>query len=101
MIAIISAGKTSILRVIYDIDFLQVSAGISTKFVTIIRYNQSIGNNPKFYHLKLQRSAIGYDFYKEPNTEILGKENIKKANEKINEELKKTKYFLFRFVLYG
>ena len=39
MIAMISSGKTSILNVIYDTNFLEVSAGVGTKFVTIIRYN--------------------------------------------------------------
>ena len=42
MIAMISSGKTSILKVIYDIDFLEVSAGVGTKFVTIIRYNPEV-----------------------------------------------------------
>ena len=56
MIAMISAGKTSLLRVIYDIDFLEVSAGIGTQFVNIIRYNPKLGDNAKFYHLKIKKN---------------------------------------------
>ena len=90
MIAMISAGKTSILRVLFDIDFLEVSAGIGTKFVNIIRYNPEVGKNPKFYHLKLKNIGNGdYEYYKDLNfQEVIGKEEIKQANEKINEELR-------------
>ena len=90
MIAMISAGKTSILKVIFDVDFLEVSAGIGTKFVNIIRYNPNIGKNPKFYHLILKENRRGdYEYYKDPNfPEVIGKENIKKKNEDINQELK-------------
>ena len=54
MIAMISAGKTSLLKVLFDIDYLESSPGIGTKFVTIIRYNPEVGSNPKFYHLLLK-----------------------------------------------
>lgn len=90
MIAMISAGKTSILKVIFDIDFLEATAGIGTKFVNIIRYNPSIGKNPKFYHLILKDVGNGnYEFYKDPKFgEIIGKENIKQKNKDLNAELK-------------
>jgi len=55
MIAMISSGKTSILKVIYDIDFLETSPGIGTKFVTIIRYNPEVGKEPKFYPLIVKK----------------------------------------------
>ena len=75
MIAMISAGKTSILNTIYDIDFLETSAGIGTKFVNIIRYNPEVGKNPKFYHLILKDIGNGdYEYYKDTKTEIIGKE---------------------------
>ena len=45
MIAIISAGKTSILKFIFDIDLLEAIA-IGTKFINIIEYNPSVGKNP-------------------------------------------------------
>jgi hypothetical protein len=88
MIAVISAGKTSILKTIFDIDFLEVSSGVGTKFVNIIRYNKSVGKEPIFYHLKLEKTENGYEFYKDPNSVIIGKENIKKKNKEINELLK-------------
>ena len=51
--AMISAGKSKILNVILNFNFLESKAGIATKFVNILRYNPSI-NTPKFYHLKLK-----------------------------------------------
>ena len=47
----ISAGKSFLLNVIYNIDFLECKAGIGTKFVNIIRYNPDL-EKPCFYHLK-------------------------------------------------
>ena len=90
MIAMISAGKTSILKVIFDIDFLEATAGIGTKFVNIIRYNPSIGKNPKFYHLIVKNIGNGnYEFYKDPKFgEITGKDNIKQKNKDLNAEFK-------------
>ena len=91
MIAMISAGKTSILKVIYDIDFLEATSGIGTKFVNIIRYNPEVGKNPKFYHLKLKNIGNGnYEFYKDYNfKEIIGKDNIRQKNISLNSEFKK------------
>jgi len=89
MIAMISAGKTSILNTIYDIDFLEATAGIGTKFVNIIRYNPDVGKNPKFYHLILKPIGNGdYEYYKDPKTEVIGKEEIKMKNKQKNQELK-------------
>ena len=89
LIGMISSGKTTLLKVLFDIDFLESSAGIGTKFVNIIRYNPNVGNLPKFYHLKVKNIGFGnYDFYKEKNTEIIGKENIKKKNKELNEKFK-------------
>ena len=89
MIGMISTGKTSLLKVLFDIDFLESSPGIGTKFVNIIKYNPNVGKFPKFYHLKIKNLGFGnYDFYKENNTEIIGKEKIKKRNKELNEKLK-------------
>ena len=89
MLAMISAGKTSVLKVIFDIDFLEVSAGIGTKFVNIIRYNPEVGNSPKFYHLLLRKNGEDeYEFYKDEKTEIIGKNEIKEKNKQLNEEFK-------------
>jgi len=92
MIAVISAGKTSILKVIFDVDFLEATAGVGTKFVNIIRYNPEVGKNPKFYHLKLKNLGNGdYEYYKDPKfKEVIGKENIKEKNKQLNEAFKKT-----------
>ena len=92
MIAVISAGKTSILKVIYDVDFLEATAGVGTKFVNIIRYNPEVGKNPKFYHLILKNLGNGeYEYYKDPKFNVvIGKENIKEKNKELNEQFKKT-----------
>ena len=91
MIAMICAGKTSLLKIFYDIDFLEATAGIGTKFVNIIRYNPKVGKNPKFYHLLVKKvGKEDYKFYKDPNyKEIIGKENIKEENKKLNAKFKK------------
>ena len=89
IIGMISSGKTTFLKVLFDIDFLESSSGIGTKFVNIIRYNPNVGKSPKFYHLKVKNIGFGnYDFYKEKNTEIIGKEKIKKKNKELNEKFK-------------
>ena len=89
MIAMISAGKTSILKVIFNIDFLEASSGIGTKFVNIIRYNPSVGKNPRFYHLILKENGNeNYDYYKDIKSEVVGKEAIKAKNIEINQKLK-------------
>ena len=102
MIAMISAGKTSILRVIYDIDFLEVSAGIGTKFVNIIRYNPEVGNNPKFYHLIVKKTGNGkYEYYKDPNfPEVVGAEKIKAKNIEINSKYKEEKNIPYEELFY-
>ena len=89
MIGMISAGKTSLLNVFYDIDYLEASPGIGTKFVTIIRYNPEVGPNPKFYHILLeQKGNDDYKYIKDIKTEIIGRDNIKEKVIKLNEELK-------------
>ena len=92
MIAMISAGKTRLLKVLYDIDYLEVkvSSGISTKIVTIIKYNSKIGANPKLYHLKLKNKGIeDYSFFKDANEKVvIGKNDIQKRVNELNEELK-------------
>lgn len=89
MIAMISAGKTSLLKVLFDIDMLESSSGIGTKFVTIIRYNPNLKNEPKFYHLKLTNiGGDNYNFSKIINTELVGETKIKENIVKINAKLK-------------
>ena len=87
----ISSGKSSFLNIILNIDFLQVTSGIGTKNVNIIRYNPDVGNNPKLYHLFVKKGGNkeDYQFFKEIETEIEGKNNIKNKIIEINENLKK------------
>ena len=89
-LAMISAGKTIILKVLFDIDFLEISAEIGNKLINIIRHNHKIGKKLKFYHLKLKNIGNGdYEYYKDLNfQEVIGKEEIKQANEKIFEEFR-------------
>ena len=102
MIAMISAGKTSILKVIFDIDFLEATSGIGTKFVNIIRYNPEVGKNPKFFHLVLKNLGNGdYEFYKDPNfKEVVGKDNIKQKNISLNAEYKSKKDIPYEELFY-
>ena len=102
MIAMISAGKTSILRVIYDIDFLEVSAGIGTKFVNIIRYNPEVGNNPKFNHLILKKTGnLKYEYYIDPEfKEVVGAKKIEEKNKELNEKYKNQKNIPYEELFY-
>ena len=52
--AMISAGKSKLLNVLYNINFLECKAGIGTKFVNILRYNPNI-TEPRFFHLRLKK----------------------------------------------
>ena len=61
----ISAGKSKLLNVILNINFLESRAGIGTKFVNILRYNPNIDES-QFYHLKIQNEKGKYIFYKDP-----------------------------------
>ena len=81
----ISAGKSKLLNVLYNINFLESTAGIGTKFINILRYNPNI-NNPCFYHLIVKKEGEKYNFYKDDNSqEYEGEESIIKANKDINE----------------
>ena len=89
----ISAGKSKLLNVLYNINYLVCKPGIGTKFVNILRYNPEI-KEPCFYHLKVEKQGDDYIFYKDSKL-AEGAENIIEANEKINKELRtqnKTKY---------
>ena len=89
MLAVISAGKTSILKVLFGIEFLTSSAGIGTKFVNIIRYNPEVGNEPRFYHLILRKTRDDeYEYYKDEPSEIIGKKEIEEKNRELNDEFK-------------
>ena len=47
--AMISAGKSKLLNVLYNINFLECKPGITTKFINLLRYNPNIPE-PRFFH---------------------------------------------------
>ena len=76
--AMISAGKSHLLNVLYNIDFLECKAGIGTKFVNILRYNPEI-KEPRFFHLLFKKVGERYIFYKDNSeSEVIGKQNLLK-----------------------
>ena len=82
--AMISAGKSKLLNVLFNIDFLKYKAGIGAKFVNILRYNPEI-MKPIFYHLKAVKENGKYVFYKDPNSKVKeGEEEIIEENKNIN-----------------
>ena len=52
--AMISAGKSELLNILYNINYLECTVGIGTKFVNLLRYNPNI-TEPKLYHLNLEK----------------------------------------------
>ena len=89
VIAQISAGKSTLLNTIYNIDFLECNKNIGTKFINILRYNPNI-KEPKFFHLILKREDNKYKIYKDTSfQEIVGRQKILEENRKINRNLKK------------
>ena len=82
----ISAGKTKLLNVLYNIKFLECKDGIATKFINLLRYTPEI-SQPRFYHLLLKKEGETYTFYKDPNEYYEGEENIIEANKNINNKL--------------
>ena len=86
----ISSGKSSILNALFNMDILEATPQVTTKIVTIIRYNKNVKDNPIFYKLSLEKEENNdYKFYKEKTTEIAGKEKIKEKIKKLNEVLNK------------
>ena len=83
--AMVSAGKSKILNILLNVEFLECKAGIGTKFVNILRYNPNI-EKPIFYHLLCKEKEDGeYVFYKDPASEpIIGEEDIIEENKNIN-----------------
>ena len=94
VIGMISSGKSSILNALFNINYLEAASEVTTKIVTIIRYNSSV-TNPKFFKLILKKGENDdYSFYKKNDSEIIGKENIRDKVKNLNKELhqKEPKY---------
>ena len=86
--AMISAGKSKLLNILYNINYLECSSGIATKFVNLLRYNPTI-TEPKFYHLKLEKKEDNYIFYKDlTQEEFKGGDIIKEEIHNINDQLR-------------
>ena len=96
----ISTGKSFLLNVIYNIDFLECKAGIGTKFINIIRYNPSI-DQPCFYHLKIEKDEENYIFTKDLKYETkFGKENIINENKNLNQKLADSQIINYKEIFY-
>ena len=86
--AMISAGKSELLNILYNINYLECTVGIGTKFVNLLRYNPNI-TEPKLYHLNLEKKGDDYIFNKDlTKEEFIGGDNIKEAIHNINEQLR-------------
>ena len=92
--AMISAGKSKFLNVLYNINYLECRAGIGTKFVNLLRYNPDI-KEPIFYHLKVIKEGGKYIFYKDLSKIYRGEEEIIEANKNINEKLYNNKNLIY------
>ena len=94
VIGMISSGKSSILNALFNMDYLEATPEVTTKIVTIIRYNTQV-KNPKFFKLILKKEENNnYSFYKKNDSEIIGKEKIRDEVKRLNKELqqKEPKY---------
>ena len=99
VVAKISAGKSKLLNVIYNINYLECKAGIGTKFINLLRYNPNI-KKPQFYHLNLLKEGENYFFLKDMNEFYEGEEEIIEANKKINEKLRNEKEIKYENIFY-
>ena len=98
--AMISAGKSKLLNVLYGINFLECKAGIGTKFVNLLRYNPNI-TEPRFYHLRLRKEGDEYVFYKDNlSSEIIGEKNIIEENKNTNQFLSNDSDFNYENIFY-
>ena len=98
--AMISAGKSKLLNVLYNINFLECKAGIGTKFVNILRYNPNI-TEPRFFHLRLKKQGEEYIFYKDNlSQDVTGEKNIIEENKNINHILQDDSIFKYENIFY-
>ena len=83
--SMIGSGKSKLLNVLFNIDFLEVNGENGTKFVNLLRYNPTL-KQPKFFHLKLIKKNDEFLFYKDlSKKEIIGNNDIKKEIKSTNE----------------
>ena len=96
----ISAGKSQLLNVLYNMNLLECKTGIATKFINLIRYRPDI-KQPCFYHLIVKKEGEKYLFYKDNKGKIYeGEENIIQANKDINNSLYNEKQIKYEDLFY-
>ena len=88
VVGMISSGKSTFLNSLLGITYLEANDNITTKLVTIIRYNEEL-KEPKFYHLKViskstEKSENEKNLKENPTVES-NKELENNNNNKINE----------------
>ena len=86
VVAKINAGKSNLLNILYNMNFLECGDSITTKFINIIRYNPNI-EKPCLYHLNIKKEGENYCFYKDSKEVYEGEKNITEANKNINSKL--------------
>ena len=99
IIAKVGVGKSKLLNVLYNIKYLEVNTGITTKFINILRYNPEI-KEPILYHLILKKEGEKYLFYKDLNEKYEGEENIIEANKNINQKLNDENKIIYENIFY-
>ena len=116
VIGMISSGKSTFLNSLLGITYLESKDDVTTKFVTIIRYNENL-KEPKMYHLKAIKEEStndkkddhkdklinifgnkpfdevedNYYYFVKDGEESIGQNNIIKKIEEINREEKENK----------
>ena len=73
VIGMISSGKSTFLNSLLGITYLETKDDVTTKFVTIIRYNENL-KKPKFYHLKVIKENNNIE-QKQKNENLINIEN--------------------------
>ena len=84
VIGMISSGKSTFLNSLLGIAYLEAKDDVTTKFVTVIRYNENL-KAPKFYHLKLikEEQPKMYEKEKDEKNNIIINSNIKEKEENL------------------
>lgn len=89
VIGMISSGKSSFLNALLNMDCLEASADVTTKIVTIIRYNSNL-TEPRFFQLTVNNDGNdNYSFQKANKPTVTGIKAIKEEIIKVNKENKK------------
>ena len=100
VIGMISSGKSTFLNSLLGITYLESKDDVTTKFVTIIRYNENL-KEPKFYHLKVikeensnkndtEEEKENFYYFVKDGEESIGEKNITEKIKIINNAEKGT-----------